>query len=87
MIIGGCILEYLGGYNGPHTTNLCLFFGVLSSSFAIPIPYFDSPYLIVSLLWLMMFSGGGLMPALMGYMISSLKKNKRAFGNGIAMLV
>jgi hypothetical protein len=35
----------------------------------------------------MMFSGGGLMPALMGYMISSLKKNKRAFGNGIAMLV
>lgn len=27
------------------------------------------------------------MPALMGYMISSLKKNKRAFGNGIAMLI
>jgi hypothetical protein len=60
--------------------------GIFASLCAIPIPFSNSFQIVVILLWFLLFFGGGLMPAVMGLMISSVPKKLRAFANSTASL-
>jgi MFS transporter, Spinster family, sphingosine-1-phosphate transporter len=56
----------------------------LASASAIPIPFLDNYRILLVLLWLLLFFGGCLLPALVGMMIGSVTKNLRAFANSTA---
>jgi len=84
VIIGGLIINRFGGYTSPSAIKIVLIYGLLASLFGIPFPLLNNFYLSVSLLWLMLFFGGCLIPSLMGIMISSVPKYLRSFANSTA---
>lgn len=84
VIIGGVIINRWGGYTNPSAIKIVLIYGLLASSFGIPFPLVNAFYLSVSLLWLMLFFGGCLIPCVMGIMISSVPKYLRSFANSNA---
>lgn len=87
VILGGLILDKLGGYTGKHAVDFILVSGLMSSISGIPVPFLDSFPGCIFCLWFQMFFGGAIMPAVTGVMISSVPKSMRAVGNSIAQLV
>jgi len=67
VVVGGTILDKIGGYTGKDSLNFCLLFGALASLSAIPVPFMDRFLVVCILLWFVMFFGGALMPAIIGY--------------------
>jgi len=86
VIVGGIITDKRGGYTSKEAHDFVIFFGVLSALSGLPIPFLDNFYLVCGFLWLELFFGGGIMPAITGIMISSVPKNMRAMGNSVAQL-
>ena len=84
VIIGGLIINRLGGYTSPTAIKVVLIYGLLAGGFGLPFPLVNSFYLAVSFLWLMLFFGGCLIPCVMGIMISSVPKYLRSFANSNA---
>ena len=66
VVIGGTILDRIGGYTGKGALDFCLFFGALACLSALPVPFLNNFMVICWLLWLVMFFGGALMPAVIG---------------------
>jgi len=87
VVIGGTILDRLGGYTGKGALDFCLICGTFASLSAIPVPFLNHFMSICVLLWLVMFFGGALMPAVIGIMLSSIPKNMRAMGYSAAQIV
>ena len=73
VVIGGTVLDRLGGYTGKDALDFCLVCGTLASLAALPVPFLNHFMTICVLLWLVMFFGGALMPAVIG-MIGVLSK-------------
>lgn len=86
VILGGLVLDKLGGYTGKYAVDFILVSGFLSSLAGTPTPFLESFPLTVVCMWLQMFFGGAIMPAVTGVMISSVPKSMRAVGNSIAQL-
>lgn len=87
VVIGGTILDRIGGYTGKGALDFCLFFGALACLSALPVPFLNNFMVICWLLWLVMFFGGALMPAVIGIMLSSIPKKMRAMGYSAAQIV
>jgi len=87
VMIGGHVSTSLGGYTGKHALQYCLVVAILGTVVAMPIPYFDSLWIIIPLLWLLFFFGGALLPTLTGVMISSIKLKARSIGSSIAQFM
>jgi MFS family permease len=87
VVIGGTILDRLGGYTGKSALDFCLICGTLASLSALPVPFLNHFMTICVLLWLVMFFGGALMPAVIGIMLSSIPKRMRAMGYSAAQIV
>ena len=100
VVIGGTILDRLGGYTGKEALDFCLVFGSLASLVALPVPFLNNFMAICVLLWFLLFFGGGLMPAVigtefsylikfnfLGIMLSSIPKKMRAMGYSTAQIV
>ena len=66
MIIGGHIVNKYGGYTGKNALNICIVFGCLAAIFGIPIPFLNGFWSVFGLLWLVLFFGGAIMPAITG---------------------
>ncbi len=75
VVIGGTILDRLGGYTGKSALDFCLVCGTLASLSALPVPFLNHFMTICVLLWLVMFFGGALMPAVIGmfFFVNPLK--------------
>lgn len=87
IIIGGIIVEKLGGYESRRAIVACLFFGIGAAISAIPIVIFNNVGGFASFLWLFLFFGGSVIPNLMGILISSLPKDLRSSGSSLANLI
>lgn len=87
VVIGGTILDRLGGYTGKRALDFCLIFGTFACLSALPVPFLNNFMFICVLLWLVMFFGGAIMPAVIGIMISSIPKKMRALGYSAAQIV
>ena len=86
VVIGGNVTSYLGGFRSKKAlmmTQLISFLCVLS---AIPIPFIDNFWVFVSLLWLLLFFGGYMMPSLSGIMLETIVADFKATGNSVANL-
>lgn len=71
VFVGGIITHKLGGYSDPKSLSAVCLCGFLTTLVGIPIPFLDNYYIITPLLWLLLFFGGFMMPALTGIIISS----------------
>ena len=62
-------------------------FSVVGIGSAIFIPFVDNFYVITSLLWVVLFFGGAMMPGLTGIMMVSVSPYLRAFGNSTGEII
>jgi hypothetical protein len=66
VLFGGLTVHKIGGYESKYTLLICLLFAILASAAAIPIVFYDSVIFFDINLWLVLFFGGCLLPALTG---------------------
>ena len=85
-VIGGLITSCVGGYKSPLALPLTLIFGVLAFSFGFPIPYIKNPNVFAVFMWLQLFFGSCVLPAITGIMISAAPKSHRAVANSVAYI-
>lgn len=78
---GGYIVNKRGGYENPTTVYVVLAFAATGIGCAIIIPFVDGFIIAATLLWMVLFFGGAMMPGLTGIMMVSVPPYLRAFGN------
>jgi len=78
VIVGGIITTAFGGYNTKKSFKLMRFVSILAVACALPIPYFSSFAVVGSLIWLLLFFGGFILPPLTGVMISSVGQYQKS---------
>ena len=74
VLVGGAIINKIGGYETKHSSIFCFICCCLSVSFIIPIPFFDNLIWFTIFGWLALFFGGALMAPLTGIIITSIPK-------------
>ena len=72
IVIGGCIVQKLGGYETKHSILVCFFLSLLAWCISIPTYFLDFTGFAFCL-WLILFFGGSIIPNLMG----NVNHNKR----------
>ena len=85
LLIGGYIVDYLGGYSNKNSLLFCFVLAILSIIPAIPLPLVNSYYLYAILLWILLFFGAGILPTLQGIIIACLPKNIQGSGNSFVI--
>lgn len=86
VIVGGIVTSYYGGYNKRKVKEIVLMVGWLCVFVTIPIPYVDSFAAFGTLLYLMLFLGGFILPSLTGIMLNAVDQHQRGSANSIAQL-
>ena len=86
LIVGGLIVDKIGGYRKKGALIVCLIFSFLSDLPAIPLILVDSLYKYAVLLWIYLFLGSTLIPTFQGIIIACLPKDIQATGNCFAIL-
>jgi len=66
VIVGGNILDRIGGYTAKGSVDFALLFALLSAACGMPVPLLNSFAGVCFFLWLTLFFGGAIMPALQG---------------------
>ncbi len=65
IVVGGCIVQKLGGYEAKHSITICFLFSLIAWILAIPIYWLEFTGFAICL-WLILFFGGSIIPNLMG---------------------
>ena len=86
VIVGGIVTSYYGGYSKRKVKEIVIFVGWICVCVTAPIPFVDSFFMFGTLLWLMLFLGGFILPAMIGIMLTSVKQHQRGSANSIAQL-
>ena len=85
LLIGGYIVDYLGGYSNKKSLVFCFVFAISSIIPALLLPLVNSYYLYAILLWILLFLGSGILPTLQGIIIACLPKNIQGSGNSFVI--
>ena len=85
VLLGGFIVDKLGGYETKKAILFC--FGIVVSSIisAIPLPLVDSLISYVILLWFLLLCGASVLAPLMGMIIACLPKDVQGSGNSFCI--
>ena len=81
LIVGGYIVDKLGGYSKKIALIFCQIFALLSILPAIPLPLVNSLFLYALFLWILLFLGASLIPTIQGISIACLPKDIQGSGN------
>ncbi|KAL4497176.1 hypothetical protein ABPG72_019496 [Tetrahymena utriculariae] len=81
VIFGGTLTQKMGGYDHQNAKIICIVFAVISTGVACPMPFIYTFYASASLVWLLLFFGGAMVPALTGMMLSAIQTDLRALAN------
>lgn len=87
ILMGGSAVHKIGGYRSNQVLTLCMAFGMAACGCAMPLPFLDSFPVFITLLWLVLFFGGGILPGATGVMLSSLKRRSRTLGTSVAAFI
>ena len=79
--------SYLGGYTSKPVLQMTILVSILCLISAAPIAFLDNFPLFLTLLWLLLFFGGFIMPSLTGIMLSTINKRQKTIGNSVANLI
>ena len=85
LIVGGYVVDKIGGYHKKGALIFCLIFSLLSDLPAIPLPLVDSFYTYGALLWILLFLGAALIPPTQGIIIACLPKEVQGSGNSFVI--
>ena len=85
LVIGGLIVDRLGGYSRKSSVIFCLICCLLCIIPAIFIPFVDSLIYYVCLLWVLLFFGAALIPPTQGIIIACLAKDIQGSGNSFSI--
>jgi len=86
VISGGVTTSYYGGYHTKKARESMLIAAWICLAVAIPIPFTDSFLVFGVLIWLLLFFGGALLPALTGTMLSTVSESQRGSANSFATI-
>ena len=87
VIIGGSVTTALGGYTAPKTLYLSCGIALFCLFCAAPIPFIENFWVFTVLLWLLLFSGGFILPPMTGIMLATIEPRSKATANSLANLV
>lgn len=85
LVIGGLIIDKLGGYSRKSSVIFCLISCFLCIVPSILIPYADSLIKYVCFLWILLFFGAALIPPTQGIIIACLPKDIQGSGNSFSI--
>mmetsp|Transcript_2678 Transcript_2678/g.4509 ORF Transcript_2678/g.4509 Transcript_2678/m.4509 type:complete len:153 (+) Transcript_2678:1409-1867(+) len=86
VIIGGIVITNLGGYNSKRSHYCLVCMGLGAVLVCLPAPFIDKVPLFGSLIWLLLFFGGFILPPLTGIMLNSVSENQKTSANSLANL-
>lgn len=87
VIIGGSLVQSIGGYESKHSILFCIVILSLGALGALPLYWLDQILFVGAVFWFIMFCGGCAVPSIIGILISSLPKNLRGPGNSISNIL
>lgn len=87
IYLGGYIINNIGGYDQPEVIYYVFVFCAIGIGSAIIIPFVEGLALICTLLWIVLFFGGAMMPGLTGITMASVSPYLRAFGNSTSEII
>ena len=85
-ILSGIVASRFGGYTSPHAMPSVIVAALVAVAVALPVPYFDSLWVVGALLWLLLFVGAFIMPILTGVMLHTVEVDDRPQANAVANL-
>jgi MFS family permease len=83
VLLGGYLIDNLGGYTDKRALQTCFHFSVVSGCCGIPLPFVNSFWLFVLLMWFTLFFGGSIMPGLTGILLASIDDDGKEASNSI----
>ena len=87
VICGGALSSYHGGYNSYKSQKIMLLASYGLIAVLIPIPFYNDFLYFGLSIWVLLFMGGGLMPALTGIMLNSVDGNLRGAANSFSQCI
>ncbi|KAL8269946.1 hypothetical protein Esti_006134 [Eimeria stiedai] len=91
VLAGGWFIDFLGGYKDDRgmrrTMSVLLSWATACFFLGIGAGWTSNFWLVVVCMWLILFFGGGILPAATGIVIASVPLEVRAFGSGFCMMV
>lgn len=86
VVVGGNVTSYLGGFRAKKALLMTIVVGVLCVCSAVPIPFLDNFWAFAGMLWLLLFFGGYMSPALSGMMLETIESDFKTTANSFANL-
>lgn len=71
VILGGYLIEKLGGSNDKRSIEACYKLSIMAAVCGIPLPFINNYIIFVFLMWMLLFLGGSVMPGLTGIMLNA----------------
>jgi MFS family permease len=85
LIVGGFIVDKIGGYYKKGSLVFCLIFGFISIIPAVSLPFVNSLLLYGICLWSLLFLGAATLPPVQGIIIACLPKDVQGSGNSFVI--
>ena len=87
VLIGGYLIEKIGGYTNKHALKICFHSSVIAGCCGMPLPLCSNYWTFTLLMWFTLFFGGSIMPGLTGILLNSLDANMKEAGNSITQII
>lgn len=86
VIAGGLIIHRQGGYASPQAIKICSVVLVFALASSIPAAFVKDFNLFATLIWLLLFFGGFVVPIMTGLILSVVKPTEKTIANSMANL-
>mmetsp|Transcript_23060 Transcript_23060/g.35688 ORF Transcript_23060/g.35688 Transcript_23060/m.35688 type:complete len:141 (-) Transcript_23060:160-582(-) len=86
VVVGGNVTTALGGYNSKKSLIVTCILAALCFVVSAPVPFIDNYYIFSGLLWMLLFSGGFILPSMTGIMLNTIDKELKTTANSLANL-
>lgn len=83
-IAGSVITSKLGGYESKLTMRSCIFAALICAMFAVFVPSQDDFQWIVFMVWVILFCGGYILPAMQGIMMMQVDNDQKSMASSFA---
>lgn len=85
--LGGVISSKLGGYDSKRTIFIPIIFGIINCALIVPLATCSDFYYFTISLFGYFFSSSAILPAISGFLITSLPKDIKGFGTSFELLI
>jgi len=75
-----------GGYESPNALKIASVASIVALASALPVPFVNSFWLFLLLLWILLFAGGFIVPVVTGIILISVKPSLRTVASSLANL-